>query len=210
MLRRLVPSAALAAMLALAAASATTAQSPVPAPESVIGFAPCADYKLATYEVISDYFRRLDAASDRMQLFEIGRTAEGRTQILTVISSEENLRNLAKYKQIARSLALNRDENGRALTDERARQLAREGKAIMWVDFGLHATEVAHSQTAPWMAWKAVTEETEEMKAKFVSTIPIGRFSTPQDIANAALYFASDEANFITGVCMEVDGGRCV
>ena len=53
-------------------------------------------------------------------------------------------------------------------------------------------------------------EETEEMKAKFVSTIPIGRFSTPQDIANAALYFASDEANFITGVCMEVDGGRCV
>lgn len=53
-------------------------------------------------------------------------------------------------------------------------------------------------------------EETPEMKAKFVSTIPIGRFSTPADIANAALYLASDEANFITGVCMEVDGGRCI
>lgn len=53
-------------------------------------------------------------------------------------------------------------------------------------------------------------EETEEMKAKFVATIPIGRFSTPKDIANAALYFASDEADFITGVCMEVDGGRCI
>ncbi|HEX6956715.1 MAG TPA: glucose 1-dehydrogenase [Ferrovibrio sp.] len=53
-------------------------------------------------------------------------------------------------------------------------------------------------------------EETDEMKAKFISTIPIGRFSTPQDIANAALYLASDEANFITGVCMEVDGGRCI
>jgi 3-oxoacyl-[acyl-carrier protein] reductase len=53
-------------------------------------------------------------------------------------------------------------------------------------------------------------EETEEMKAKFVSTIPIGRFSTPRDIANAALYLASDEADFITGVCMEVDGGRCI
>ncbi|QDO98531.1 glucose 1-dehydrogenase [Ferrovibrio terrae] len=53
-------------------------------------------------------------------------------------------------------------------------------------------------------------EETSEMKAKFVSTIPIGRFSTPTDIANAALYLASDEANFITGVCMEVDGGRCI
>jgi len=53
-------------------------------------------------------------------------------------------------------------------------------------------------------------EETEEMKAKFVASIPIGRFSTPRDIANAALYLASDEADFITGVCMEVDGGRCI
>jgi 3-oxoacyl-[acyl-carrier protein] reductase len=47
-------------------------------------------------------------------------------------------------------------------------------------------------------------------KAKFLVTIPLGRFSTAQDVANAALYLASDEANFITGVCIEVDGGRCV
>jgi 3-oxoacyl-[acyl-carrier protein] reductase len=53
-------------------------------------------------------------------------------------------------------------------------------------------------------------EETEEMRQKFVATIPIGRFSTPRDIANAALYLASDEADFVTGVCMEVDGGRCI
>ncbi len=53
-------------------------------------------------------------------------------------------------------------------------------------------------------------EETEEIADKFRATIPIGRFSTPLDIANAALYLASDEANFITGVCLEVDGGRCV
>lgn len=53
-------------------------------------------------------------------------------------------------------------------------------------------------------------EDTPEMRAKFVSTIPLGRFSTPRDIANAALFLASDEAEFITGVVMEVDGGRCV
>ncbi len=53
-------------------------------------------------------------------------------------------------------------------------------------------------------------EVTNEMKNKFVSTVPIGRLSTPQDIANAALYLASDEAEFITGVCLEVDGGRCI
>ena len=164
MLRRLMAPAGVAAMLALVAITHASAQSGIPAPESVIGWAPCADYKLATYETISEYFRKLDAASDRMQLFEIGKTAEGRTQILTVISSEETLRNLEKYKRIARSLALNRDETGRPLTDERARQLAREGKAMVWIDFGLHATEIAHSQTAPWMAWKAVTEETDEMK----------------------------------------------
>lgn len=53
-------------------------------------------------------------------------------------------------------------------------------------------------------------QDTAEMRAKFVATIPLGRLSTPRDIANAALYLASDEAAFITGVCMEVDGGRCI
>ncbi|HPU51427.1 MAG TPA: SDR family oxidoreductase [Burkholderiaceae bacterium] len=53
-------------------------------------------------------------------------------------------------------------------------------------------------------------EDTPEMRAKFVSTIPLGRFSQPRDIANAALFLASDEADFITGACLEVDGGRCV
>ena len=53
-------------------------------------------------------------------------------------------------------------------------------------------------------------EVTDEMKEKFVATIPLGRLSTPRDMANAALYLASDEADFITGVCLEVDGGRCI
>ncbi len=53
-------------------------------------------------------------------------------------------------------------------------------------------------------------EDTPQMREKFVASIPLGRFSQPADIANAALYLASDEASFITGVCLEVDGGRCV
>ena len=53
-------------------------------------------------------------------------------------------------------------------------------------------------------------EDTPEIRAKFVASIPLGRFSQPADIANAALYLASDEAAFITGACLEVDGGRCV
>lgn len=53
-------------------------------------------------------------------------------------------------------------------------------------------------------------EDTPEMRAKFLSTIPIGRFSTPEDMGNAAAFLCSDEASMITGVCMEVDGGRCI
>jgi 3-oxoacyl-[acyl-carrier protein] reductase len=53
-------------------------------------------------------------------------------------------------------------------------------------------------------------EDTPEMRAKFLSTIPLGRFSTPQDLGNAACFLCSDEAAMITGVCLEVDGGRCI
>ena len=53
-------------------------------------------------------------------------------------------------------------------------------------------------------------EDTPEIREQFKSVIPLGRFSEPRDIAEAALYLCSDRANFITGVCMEVDGGRCI
>ncbi|MBX2836326.1 MAG: SDR family oxidoreductase [Gammaproteobacteria bacterium] len=53
-------------------------------------------------------------------------------------------------------------------------------------------------------------EDTPQMREKFISTIPLGRFSTPEDIANAACFLCSDEASMITGIAMEVDGGRCI
>lgn len=53
-------------------------------------------------------------------------------------------------------------------------------------------------------------QDTPEIRKKFVSTIPLGRFCQPRDVANAALFLSSDEAEFLTGVCIEVDGGRCV
>ncbi len=53
-------------------------------------------------------------------------------------------------------------------------------------------------------------QDTPEVRARFLSTIPIGRFSTPEDLGHAACFLCSDEASMITGVCMEVDGGRCI
>src|SRR5437773_9074460 len=136
-----------AATLAAVPAAQRPAAS-VPTPQSVLGWEPCADYKLATYEEIEDYFRKLAAAApSRMKLVEMGKTSEGRTQVLGIISSEDNIRQLGKYKDIARTLALAR-EGDRPLTDDQARAFARDGKAVVWIDFGLHSTEVAHGQTA--------------------------------------------------------------
>ena len=101
---------------------------------------------------------------NRMRLVDIGLTVEGRTQVMAIITSERNLRELGTYKEIARSLALTRD-GARSLSDDQARRLARRGKAVVWMDFGLHSSEVAHAQTAPLVAFKAVTDGSDEMKA---------------------------------------------
>ena len=148
----------------LAAALATSGLPAVPAappaPEAVLGFPPCADRKVATYEQIAEYLRSLDAASDRVRLFDIGRTVEGRTQLLAAISSAGNLERLDRFKNIARRLALARD-----LSDATARALAREGRAIVWIDFGLHSSELAHGQVAPLLAWRVAIEDSAEMEA---------------------------------------------
>lgn len=147
-------------MIAALAQPATAAPAAdIPSPASAFGFEPCAERQLATYEEIADYFRKLAASTDRMKLFEIGKTAEGRTMLLTVISSAENLKKLDRYQEISKKLALARD-----LTDEQAKAFAKEGKAIVWIDFGLHSTERAHAQTAPLMAYDAVTGESEEWR----------------------------------------------
>jgi Zinc carboxypeptidase len=141
--------------------SATATSKSVPSPASVLGWEPCADYKLATYEQIADYYRRLDKASDRMRLVEIGKTELGRPQLMAIISSERNLdgRNLERYRQISARLS-----RAQGLSDGKARTLADQGKAIAWVDFGIHSTEVASSQTAPLFAYRLVTDESQKAK----------------------------------------------
>jgi hypothetical protein len=130
-----------------------------PAAEAVIGFKPGTDRMLADHRQVLEFYRRLDAASDRVQVFSIGTSAEGREMILAAISSEQNLAKLPRYREIARQLA-----DSRGLTDDAARALAREGKAFVWVDFGLHATEVAHAQVSPELAYELATSDREEAR----------------------------------------------
>jgi hypothetical protein len=81
------------------------------------------DYFLATYTQIADYWRKLDAESDRMTVIELGKTAEGRPHLGAIVTSPENHRNLARYKEISARLAL-----AEGVSETEARQLASEGK----------------------------------------------------------------------------------
>src|SRR5579862_1158810 len=105
------------------------------------------------------YFQKLAASSDRIKLVEFGRSSEGRPMYVAFISAQENLKKLERYRQISARLAL-----GQASADE-ARALAEEGRAIVWIDSGLHASEVAPAQQAPLLAYKMLTDESAEMQA---------------------------------------------
>ena len=117
------------------------AQSNIPAPESFFGFAPGADKKLANYEQVIEYFRKVDAASDRVRMVEAGKSSQGRTYAFALVSSKKNLERLDRYGEIARRLA-----HPEGLTEAEAHALAREGKAFVHIDGGLHSTEVAGPQ----------------------------------------------------------------
>lgn len=130
----------------------------VSSPEDVFGFQPGADYKLADYDMMLEYYNKLDAASDRVNKIQIGSSSMGRPMILLFISSEENMQQLDRWRSISEMLS-------RAQIDSvKAKQLAQEGKAIVWIDGGMHATELAHGQMTSELAYKIATEETAEMK----------------------------------------------
>jgi hypothetical protein len=130
----------LAAALFTIAATVPAAQTKAPVvttPKQQFGFNIGDDYQLATYTQFVEYWKKLDRESDRMQVVEIGKSAEGRPQLMSIITAPENFKKLDRYKEIARKLAL-----AEGVTEDQARALAREGKSVVWIDGGLHATEV--------------------------------------------------------------------
>ncbi|MDB4893190.1 MAG: peptidase carboxypeptidase, partial [Gemmatimonadetes bacterium] len=129
--------AAIVFATAIALLPSTASAQKVTSPKEQFGFNIGDDYKLANYTQFETYFRKLAKESNRMKLVEIGKSAEGRPQLMAIISSPANLAKLDRYKEISRRLSL-----AQGLTDEQAHALAKEGKAIVWIDGGLHATEV--------------------------------------------------------------------
>jgi hypothetical protein len=139
--RVLVISLLLALGAAVPARILSQAASPVTTPRQQFGANIGDDYFLATYTQLEQYWQALDRESDRMRLVDIGATEEGRHQWMAVITAPENFEHLDRYREISRRLSLAED-----LDDDQARALAAEGKAIVWIDGGLHASEVLGAQ----------------------------------------------------------------
>jgi hypothetical protein len=131
----------------------------VPTPREHLGFTPGDDRKLADTSQIFGYFHKLAAASDRIRLIEFGKTSLGKPMYVAFISDADNLKKLDRWREISRRLAL-----GEA-TEAEARVLAEEGKVIVWIDSGLHASEAAPAQHAPELAYKMLTAEDPETRA---------------------------------------------
>jgi hypothetical protein len=110
-------------------------------PKDALGFNIGDDYHMATYSQLEKYWNKIASECNRCKLVEIGRTAEDRPQYMMIITSPENLKKLEHYRQISSRLA-----HAEGLTDEQAHALAREGKPVIWIDGGLHASETVGSQ----------------------------------------------------------------
>lgn len=108
----------------------------IPTPKSHFGFDIGDDYKLANFTQSEAYFKKVDEASDRVRLVEIGKTEFGRSHPMMIVTSPSNFAKLDRYKEISQTLA--RAE----ITKEEAEKLSIEGKPVIWIDGGLHASEV--------------------------------------------------------------------
>jgi hypothetical protein len=129
-----------------------------PAPKEHFGYTPGDDYKLAGFDEVASYFRRLAASSDRIKLIEFGQSHEGRPLLAAFLSSAANLKRLDEFRAMNRRLAL-----GDA-TPEEAAKLVAETKVFVWIDSGLHSSEVAPVQHAPHLAYQMVTGESAELQ----------------------------------------------
>jgi hypothetical protein len=147
----------IALALFVALSTSVVAQPKVTSPRQEFGFDFGDDYQLATYAQLSAYWQKLDRESDRMVLQEIGRTSEGRPHLMAIVTAPENHKNLARIRDTARRLAL-----AEGLTDDQARALARDGKTVVWIDGGLHASEVLGAQQLGEMIYQMVTRTDEE------------------------------------------------
>jgi hypothetical protein len=138
-------------------------------PEDVLGFKPGTERKLAGWQQIADYFTRLDQASERVRLQNIGNSTLGRQMFAAFISAAENIRDLPKYQAIQRKLADPRLVQNNTERD----RLLREGKTVVAISCSIHSTEIVASQMSLQLAYELANAEDAETLEILNNTILI-------------------------------------
>jgi hypothetical protein len=138
----------------------------VPTPESVLGFVPGEDRKLADWGQVLSYLHALDAASDRVSVEELGKTTGGRPFVMVTVTSEANH---ARLEEIRRANARIADPRG--LTDTEAESLVREGKVVVAMAYSIHSTEVGGTLTALRLLHRLAASDEPRVRAWLDQTV---------------------------------------
>jgi hypothetical protein len=141
----------------------------VPEPAEVLGFRPGDDRKLASWASVVKYFERLDDASGRVVVEELGKTTMGAPFIMAIISAPENLARLGEFKEIQRQLADPRSLGPNA--DRKARNLILRGKTIVLITCGIHSTEVGSYLSSMLIAHRLASSDDAETRSILRDTI---------------------------------------
>ncbi len=146
----------------------------IPAPAEVLGFTPGDDRKLASWAKIVEYFQKLDAASDRVNFEEIGKTTMGAPFVYATISAPENLQRLNELKEIQRQLADPRllgSPTNPTLADRKGRALIARGKTVIAITCGIHSTEVGGYLSSTLIAYRLASSNEPEIQEILRNTI---------------------------------------
>ena len=163
----LFPAAAAEPLFAQTPSSRVSRAAVIPSPQSLLGFTPGDDRKIADWNQITDYFNRLDRASDRVLVQTLGQSTLKRPLIVAFISARENILALQKYKDIQRQLA-----DPRKITDGPQRnRLISNGKVVVAISCSIHSTEIVASQMSMQLAYELATARDADTREILQNTI---------------------------------------
>jgi hypothetical protein len=143
----------------------------IPSPADVLGFTPGDDRKLASWDQVIDYFKRLDQASDRVVFEELGKSTMNKPFVMATISSPDNLSKLDEYKKIQEQLADPRKLGPPGLRDKKAADLIARGKTIVLITCGIHSTEVGSYLSSMLIAHRLASSNDPEIQNILDNTI---------------------------------------
>ena len=176
------------ALVLFVAVPSALSQGRLTTPQEQFGFEIGADYMLVNYTRLLAYWQKLDAESDRLALQTIGTTAEGRTMVMAVVTSPANQKKLARYRDISRRLTL-----AEGLSDNLARALAAEGKPVVLIDGGLHATEILGSHQLVELVWQMVSRSDAETRRILDNVILLAVPSNPDGLELVADWYMREK-----------------